>query len=105
MLPGWAPTRTLRALSQPWEGDVTMVLPDSLAQMRGALLTPSRAELAAAARMVSRLLPKCGRGLACFLLGIWFLGRRETLLRGARLAKDSGGERGVEGRVPPLLGG
>ncbi|GAB4818468.1 hypothetical protein N2152v2_005514 [Parachlorella kessleri] len=51
VLPGWAPTRTLRALSQPWEGDVTMVLPDSLAQLRGALLTPSRAQLAAAARM------------------------------------------------------
>ncbi len=56
VLPGWAPTRTLRALSQPWEGDVTMVLPDSLAQLRGALLTPSRAQMAAAARMVSQLL-------------------------------------------------
>lgn len=51
VLPGWAPTRTLRALSQPWEGDVTIVLPDSLAQFTGALLAPGKDALAAAVRM------------------------------------------------------
>lgn len=50
---GWAPARALRALSQPWEGDVTCVLPDSLGALRGALLPPSAGELARAVRLVS----------------------------------------------------
>jgi TAG lipase/steryl ester hydrolase/phospholipase A2/LPA acyltransferase len=50
LLPAWAPRRWLRSISQPWEGDVTIVPPAALAQLRAALAPPAHAALVAAVR-------------------------------------------------------
>jgi hypothetical protein len=46
---GW-PARVLRAVSQPWEGDVTIVLPDTASQLAKAIIGPTREDALVAAR-------------------------------------------------------
>jgi TAG lipase/steryl ester hydrolase/phospholipase A2/LPA acyltransferase len=46
----WPSLRWLKVLSQPWEGDVTMVLPISLAKVVTAITNLSAADLASSAR-------------------------------------------------------
>ena len=51
VLPKWRwPARWLRAFSQPWEGDITIVLPDAVAQLTRAVTGPSRRNLLDAVR-------------------------------------------------------
>lgn len=46
LLPEWLPGGYwLKVLSQPWEGDVTMVLPSMVWQIRKAISNPSKEEL------------------------------------------------------------
>jgi len=51
VIPRWASPAAswLRRYSQPWEGDVTIVLPGSFLQLRKSVLTPTHAELVQAA--------------------------------------------------------
>lgn len=51
ILPRWKwPARWLRAFSQPWEGDVTIALPNAAAQLSKGILGPSRSSLLQAVR-------------------------------------------------------
>jgi TAG lipase/steryl ester hydrolase/phospholipase A2/LPA acyltransferase len=51
ILPRWKwPARWLRAFSQPWEGDVTIALPNAAAQLAKGLIGPSRSALLQAIR-------------------------------------------------------
>lgn len=45
MLPDWIPGKWLKVLSQPWEGDVTMVLPSTYSQIKKAVTNPSKKDL------------------------------------------------------------
>lgn len=45
LLPNWLPGFWLKVISQPWEGDVTMVLPSMVWQIRKAISNPSKEEL------------------------------------------------------------
>jgi len=45
LLPNWLPGFWLKVVSQPWEGDVTMVLPSMVWQIRKAISNPSKEEL------------------------------------------------------------
>ena len=54
----WPSFRWLKVVSQPWEGDVTMVLPSSFVQIAKAITNPSMEDLKDAclqARTLSRL--------------------------------------------------
>jgi hypothetical protein len=57
VLPDWLPTYWLKVISQPWEGDVTMVLPSTYWQIRKAITNPSKDDLQAAVREVRRVVP------------------------------------------------
>jgi len=51
ILPRWKwPARWLRAFSQPWEGDVTIALPNAAAQLAKGIIGPSRSALLQAFR-------------------------------------------------------
>lgn len=45
LLPNWLPGFWLKVISQPWEGDVTMVLPSMVWQVKKAISNPSKEEL------------------------------------------------------------
>ena len=45
LLPNWLPGFWLKVISQPWEGDVTMVLPSMVWQIKKAISNPSKEEL------------------------------------------------------------
>ncbi|DBA89645.1 TPA: hypothetical protein ACH3X2_004537 [Trebouxia sp. C0005] len=45
VLPYWIPSKWLKVLSQPWEGDVTMVLPSTYSQIKKAVTNPSKKDL------------------------------------------------------------
>ena len=53
MLPDWIPSKWLKVLSQPWEGDVTMVLPSTYSQIKKAVTNPSKKDLQIACLQVS----------------------------------------------------
>ena len=42
LLPEWIPTKWLNLWTQPWEGDVTMLLPSALWQLGQAIRNPSK---------------------------------------------------------------
>ena len=51
ILPRWRwPARWLRAFSQPWEGDITITLPDALTQLAKTAIGPRRGDLLQAIR-------------------------------------------------------
>lgn len=56
LLPDWLPTYWLKVVSQPWEGDVTMVLPSLVWQIKKAVSNPTQEELREAVKLVSVLL-------------------------------------------------
>lgn len=69
LLPEWMPGGYwLKVLSQPWEGDVTMVLPSMVWQIRKAISNPTKEELylslkqarATALRYAAAALQACG---------------------------------------------
>ena len=45
LLPNWLPGFWLKVISQPWEGDITMVLPSMVWQIKKAISNPSKQEL------------------------------------------------------------
>jgi hypothetical protein len=45
LLPNWLPGFWLKVISQPWEGDITMVLPSMVWQVKKAISNPSKQEL------------------------------------------------------------
>ncbi len=53
VLPDWIPSKWLKVLSQPWEGDVTMVLPSTYSQIKKAVTNPSKKDLQIACLQVS----------------------------------------------------
>lgn len=55
LLPDWLPTYWLKVVSQPWEGDVTMVLPSMVWQIKKAISNPSPEELREAVKLVRRV--------------------------------------------------
>ena len=52
----WPVFKWLKVLSQPWEGDVTMVLPSSFMQIKKSITNPSLDDLKEAC-LQARLLP------------------------------------------------
>lgn len=50
LLPSWVPTKWLRLFTQPWEGDITFVLPSVLWNMGKTLTNPSTEDLLLATR-------------------------------------------------------
>ena len=52
LLPDWLPTYWLKVVSQPWEGDVTMVLPSMVWQIKKAISNPTQEELREAVKLV-----------------------------------------------------
>ena len=53
--------RWLKVLSQPWEGDVTMVLPSAYSQIKKAITNPTSADLQEACLQASTWLLASGR--------------------------------------------
>ncbi len=53
--------RWLKVLSQPWEGDVTMVLPSAYSQIKKAITNPTSADLQEACLQASDWLRAFGR--------------------------------------------
>ena len=49
----WPAFKWLKVLSQPWEGDVTMVLPSSFMQIKKSITNPSLEDLKEACLQVS----------------------------------------------------
>ena len=45
LLPNWLPGFWLKVISQPWEGDITMVLPSMVWQVKKAISNPTKQEL------------------------------------------------------------
>jgi hypothetical protein len=57
LLPSWLPGGYwLKVLSQPWEGDVTMVLPSMVWQIKKAISNPTKEELHESLKQVPLLL-------------------------------------------------
>ena len=56
MLPAWLPVFWLKVISQPWEGDVTMVLPSMVWQIKKAISNPSQEEMYQSCQQVCILL-------------------------------------------------
>ena len=52
VLPDFLPKYWLKVVSQPWEGDVTMVLPSMVWQIKKAISNPTPAELHDAVKLV-----------------------------------------------------
>lgn len=54
-------SKWLKVLSQPWEGDVTMVLPSTYSQIKKAVTNPSKRDLQIACLQVplSNILATC----------------------------------------------
>ncbi|KAI7844766.1 hypothetical protein COHA_001648 [Chlorella ohadii] len=50
VLPPWVPSRWLKTFTQQWEGDVTIVLPNTFLQLWKAVVHPSNADLLRAVR-------------------------------------------------------
>ena len=61
----WPVFKWLKVLSQPWEGDVTMVLPSSFMQIKKSITNPSLDDLKEAC-LQARLLP-------CFVTVRWVI--------------------------------
>lgn len=55
--------RILKVFSQPWEGDVTMVLPSTYMQIKKSITNPTADELRTACRQVRQSWRR--RGLLC----------------------------------------
>ena len=55
ILPDFLPKYWLKVVSQPWEGDVTMVLPSMVWQIKKAISNPTPEELHKAVKLVRRL--------------------------------------------------
>ena len=55
--------RILKVFSQPWEGDVTMVLPSTYMQIKKSITNPTADDLRTACRQ-ARQIRRCG-GLLC----------------------------------------
>lgn len=60
LLPGPI-SKWLKVLSQPWEGDVTMVLPSTYSQIKKAVTNPSKRDLQIACLQVPYTTPLCCR--------------------------------------------
>jgi TAG lipase/steryl ester hydrolase/phospholipase A2/LPA acyltransferase len=50
LLPDWMPTKWLGLFTQPWEGDITLVLPASLWNLGKTMVNPTTEDVVAAAR-------------------------------------------------------
>ena len=59
ILPDFLPKYWLKVVSQPWEGDVTMVLPSLVWQIKKAISNPTPSELHKAVQVVSTASPCC----------------------------------------------
>lgn len=66
LLPGPI-SKWLKVLSQPWEGDVTMVLPSTYSQIKKAVTNPSKRDLQIACLQVPHTNP-----LFCSMLLLWY---------------------------------
>lgn len=51
MLPDWVPSKWLTLFTQPWEGDITMILPSSLWHVGKAITNPTTEELMRAVKV------------------------------------------------------
>ena len=52
-------SKWLKVLSQPWEGDVTMVLPSTYSQIKKAVTNPSKRDLQIACLQVLLITTTC----------------------------------------------
>jgi hypothetical protein len=57
LLPNWLPGFWLKVISQPWEGDVTMVLPSMVWQVKKAISNPNKQELYQSLKQVPWRMP------------------------------------------------
>ena len=61
--------RILKVFSQPWEGDVTMVLPSTYMQIKKSITNPTAEDLRTACRQARQTWRR--RGLLCTITCSW----------------------------------
>lgn len=57
-MPDWFPTKWVSLFTQPWEGDITLVLPSHMWNLGKSIVNPTTSDILSATRSV-------GAGVAC----------------------------------------